>query len=187
MLEGLGVKVLPVALIENLFLTESVLTIAALKLGRDPVETLAKVKERVLGQLRRQRVRVVSNLTRQEIEAGLRLIGKGEDGAEALTSAFAVACNAIKPDEIYKRWDIAIEDVLTAQDYPGALRYYKTKGLAAEADAVFGLKYQEHVMRWLRSQHALEFVEAIRASLPILPGPTVPYSSVGNSSDGAVS
>jgi hypothetical protein len=106
-LESLGVKVLPVALIENLFLTESVLTIAALKLGRDPVDTLAKVKERVLGQLRRQRVRVVSNLTRQEIETGLRLIGKGADGADALTSAFAFACNEIKPDEIYKRWDIA--------------------------------------------------------------------------------
>ena len=88
MLNGLGIAVLPVALVENLFLLESVLAIAAEKLGHNPAETVAKVKERVFSTLSNNSVRVVSNLTRQEIETGLRTFGKGGDGAAALSTAF---------------------------------------------------------------------------------------------------
>jgi AAA domain, putative AbiEii toxin, Type IV TA system len=169
MLNGLGIAVLPVAVVENLFLLESILVIAAEKLGHNPAEAVAKVKERVFATLNTNTVRVVSNLTRMEIEAGLRTFGKGGDGAEALTSAYNGACAAIDPAAIYAKWDKEMLRVLTEKDYPAALRYYKTKGLVSEAGVVFGTKFQEQVMRWLRSKDSAPLVAALRAVIPEIP------------------
>lgn len=169
MLKKLGVSVLSVALVENLFLLESILTIAAEKLGHNPVDTVAKVKERVLDNVAKNQVRIVSNLTRQEIESALRLFGKGEDGAEAMVQSFKTACTAVDPSAIYSRWDKELARVISEKDYLGALRYYKTKGLHSEASAVFGVKYQDQIMRWLRGKDAASLVAAFKAEIPSLP------------------
>jgi hypothetical protein len=169
MLNGLGIAVLNVALIENLFLLESILVIAAEKLGHNPAEAVAKVKERVFTTLNANVVRVISNLTRMEIEAGLRTFGNGGDGAEALTAAYKGACAAIDPAAIYAKWEEEISRVLSERDYPAALRYYKTKGLASEAGSVFGVRFQDQVMRWLRGKDSASLVAALRAAIPEIP------------------
>ncbi len=169
MLNGLGIAVLPVALVENLFLLESILVIAAEKLGHNPAETVAKVKERVFATLLTNVVRVISNLTRMEIEAGLRTFGKGGDGAEALSAAYKSACAAIDPAAIYAKWENEIGRVLSEKDYPAALRYYKTKGLPSEAGNVLGVKFQDQVMRWLRGKDSASLAAALRAAIPEIP------------------
>jgi hypothetical protein len=169
MLNGLGIAVLPVALVENLFLLESILVIAAEKLGHNPVEAVAKVKERVFTTLNTNVVRVISNLTRMEIEAGLRMFGKGGDGAEALTAAYKDACAAIDPAAIYAKWEKEIGRVLSEKNYPAALRYYKTKGLQSEAGNVLGVKFQDQVMRWLRGKDSATLATALRAAIPEIP------------------
>ena len=123
--------------------------------------------------LSKNSVRVVSNLTRQEIETALRTFGKGDAGAEALAVAFRCACADIDPSAIYAKWEKEIERVLAEKDYPAALSYYKTKGLAAEANAVFSVKFEDQVMRWLRSKSADPLVAALRAAIPIVPAPTL--------------
>lgn len=169
MLNGLGIAVLPVALVENLFLIESILVIAAEKLGHNPLEAVAKVKERVFTNLNTNVVRVISNLTRMEIEAGLRTFGKGGDGAEVLTAAYKSACTAIDPATIYAKWEREIDRVLSEKDYAAALRYYKTKGLASEAGSVFAVRFQDQVMRWLRSKDSVTLIAALRAAIPDIP------------------
>lgn len=166
MLNGLGIAVLPVALVENLFLLESILVIAAEKLGHNPPEAVAKVKERVFATLNTNAVRVISSLTRMEIEAALRTFGKGGDGTEALTAAYTGACVAINPAAIYAKWEKEIGRVLTEKDYPAALLYYKTKGLPSEAGGVFGVKFQDQVMRWLRTKDSAALAAALRAAIP---------------------
>jgi len=94
-LNGWGITVLPVALVENLFLLEPILLMAAEKLGHDPTETFTKVKERVFTALNTNAERVLSNLTRMEIEAGLRKFVNGGDGSIALTTSFNSACSSI--------------------------------------------------------------------------------------------
>lgn len=169
MLHGLGIAVLPVALVENLFLVETVLVIAAQRLGHDPASIIPKVKERVFSKLSDNLIRVVSNLTRQEIETGLRNFGKGGDGPDALSTFFNDTCTAIDPAAIYAKWEERIRRVLADRDYAGALRYYKNKGLAAEADPVFSIKFKDQVMRWLRSNDAVALVAALHAVIPEIP------------------
>ncbi len=126
------------------------------------------MQERVLAQLDSNQERVISNLTRQEIEPLLRRIGKGGDGATSLVAHFQTACAAIDPAAIYARWETEIARILTTRDYPAALRLYKTKGLAAHAATpVFGVKnFQDQVMRWLRDKDGEPFVAAMRAAVP---------------------
>lgn len=169
MLNGLGIAVLPVALVENLFLLEPILMITSEKLGHSRDEVVPKVKDRVFTLLKNNAVRVVSNLTRQEIETALRKFGKGGDGAEALSSAFKSACIAIDPAAIYAKWEAEIARVLAEKDYAAALRFYKIKGLPSEAGSVFGVKFQNQVMRWLRGKDSASLVAAIRAAIPEIP------------------
>jgi hypothetical protein len=167
MLRAMGVAVLDVAQVENLFLLEGVLRIAAERFSLQPDEAVKSVKERVLAQLDKNRERVISNLTRQEMELLLRRIGKGADGATALVTHFHTACAVIDPAAIYARWETEVARVLTAHDYPAALRLYKTKGLAAlAATPVFGVKnFQDQVMRWLRDIDGEPFVAAMRPAV----------------------
>lgn len=169
MLSKLGIAVLPVALVENLFLLESVLAIAAEKLGHDPKESIARVKERVFANVTKNQVRIVSNLTRQEIESALRVFGKSGDGVEALVQSFQTACAAIDPASIYAKWNAELTRVISENDYSAALRYYKTKGLHSEAGVVFGVKYQDQIVRWLRGKDAASLVAAFKAEIPSLP------------------
>jgi ABC-type oligopeptide transport system ATPase subunit len=169
MLQRFGIEVLPVALVENLFLIEPILQIAAKRLGHDPSQMIPTVKDRVLDILRRNSSRTISNLTRQEIDAALRTFGAGGDGAAALTAAFTQTCSSINPAAIYAKWEAEINRVLTDKDYPAALRYYKTKGLPSEAGNVLGVKFVEQVMRWLRGTDSSDLVDAFRAALPAIP------------------
>lgn len=169
MLEELGIAVLPVALVENLFLLEAILKIAAERLGHNPDEVVPKVKERVFKLVRIKSVEIASNLTRQEIETALRTFGKGGDGAEALSADFKSACDSIDPKAIYTKWEKEIARVLAEQDYNAALRYYKIKGLHAEAGAVFGVRFQDQTMRWLRNKDSAPLVEALRSAIPNIP------------------
>jgi hypothetical protein len=169
MLEKLGIAVLPVALIENLFLLKEVLTIAAERLGHKSDDAVPKVKDRVFKLFQSKAVEVASNLTRQEIETALRTFGKGGDGAEALSSDFKRACDAVDPQAIYTKWEKEIAEVLAERDYEAALRYYKIKGLHAEAGSVFGVRFQDQIMRWLRNEHSGPLVEALRLRIPQIP------------------
>lgn len=169
MLEKLGIAVLPVALVENLFLLEAMLRISADRLGHNPDEVVPKVKERVFKLFQSKAVEVASNLTRQEIETALRTFGKGGDGAEALSADFKSACDAIDSKAIYAKWEKEIARVLAEQDYEAALRYYKIKGLHAEAGSVFGVRFQDQTMRWLRDKDAAPLVEALRSAIPKIP------------------
>ncbi len=169
MLEKLGLAVLPVALVENLFLMEAMLKISAERLGHNPDEAVARIKERVFKLVQKKSVEVASNLTRQEIETALRTFGKGGDGAEALSSDFKSACDSIDPKAIYAKWEKEIARVLAEQDYEAALRYYKIKGLHAEAGSVFGVRFQDQMMRWLRNKDSAPLVDALRSAIPKIP------------------
>lgn len=161
----LGVFATPVALIENLFLLEAVLVIASKRLGCG-LDSVQKIKERVLQSCAAKAVQIVSSLTRQEIEQQLRTFGSGNDGVDALEKAFVDASARINPRDIYARWDAEVRRVVAEKDYSAALRYYTLKGLAAEAGSVFGAKYQELMMRWLSADGAEEFLSAFRKALP---------------------
>jgi hypothetical protein len=168
-LEGKGIHTLPVALIENLFLVEPVLRVALAKLGHNVEEFVAKIKQRVFEALTRNRERVVSNLVRQQIETKLGVIGGSRDGARELEATYRAALYGIAPTALYAEWDTLIGHVIDIKDYEGALRYYKVKGLPAEAGAALGTKYADLVMRWLRSETSAEVVSAMRASIPWAP------------------
>jgi len=161
-LNGLGIAVLPVALIENLFLIESVLVLASEKLGHIPGDSLPKVKERVFATLKRNSVSVISNLTRQEIESSLRNFGKSGNGADELLRAFKNASESIDPLALYAKWEREITRTVEEKDYSAALRYYKIKGLSSEAGSILGVKYHDLIIRWLRSSDRAAFLKAFQ-------------------------
>lgn len=165
-LKGIGVEVLPVALIENLFITESVLSFAAKTLSYEVGDATTKIKDRVFERLISNTETVISNLTRQEIELALGRFGGGSNGVQKISDAFDESVASVDPKKIYEKWQKEIERVLGEKDYVAALRYYKIKGLAAEADPVFSCRFQPQVQRWLQSHDAEKLVTTFRDAMP---------------------
>lgn len=165
-LMGKGIYTLPVALIENIFLVEPLLELAMSKLGHDISIGLDKIKHRVIESVTRNRERIVSNLVRQQVETKLRSIGGSKDGKAQMEATYRIALDGINPAALYTAWDGVIGQVIEERDYAGALRYYKIKGLPAEAGHVLETGYLELIMRWLRSGMAEEVVAAMRGSIP---------------------
>lgn len=169
MLTKLGISVLPVALVENLFLLEAVLSLAANKLSLKPDDIVPKVQAQVFANVRANKVSIVSNLVRQEVEAELRRFGKGEDGVDKLVAAFEQATSKVDVRAKYQEWEKEIDRVLRDNDYAAALRYYKIKGLPHQIAHIFGCRgYQEWILRWLRSDEGGALASALRTALPPL-------------------
>lgn len=166
LLATLNVSVLPVSLVENLFMTEQVLKFAAQKLGHNAESTLNDIQNRVFQRLERNNTKVISNLTRQGVEVKLRVFGQLGDGKEQIVTDFEKTCEDINPGRAYDFWETEIKRVLEERDYGAALRLYKIKGLSAEAGAVFSTRFEELIVRWLRMNTASELIERFKLSLP---------------------
>ncbi len=169
MLNGMGIDVLKVAIVENLLLIEPVLRLAAEKLGHDPTEKIDAVKSKVFEMLQNRRARVIASLAQREIETKLRQIGKLEGDEAAFTSAYAITFSSVDPKAIYSHWEAVILKVISDKDYGSALKYYNIKGLAdATAKQAFGTDFRKQIMRWLRGKESEEVVRTLQTVLPLI-------------------
>jgi hypothetical protein len=164
--EKWGVSVLSVAIIENLFMIESVLIFAAQRLGHNPVVSLSHIRDCVFEKLEENATRIASSLTRKEVEMSLKRFGQVGDGKNALSEGFQAHCQSVKPDMLYDKWESEIARVCNEKDYGAALRYYNIKGLHAVANAVFSMNYKDQMLRWLRSDECAGVVDALRSHAP---------------------
>jgi hypothetical protein len=161
-----GVQVLPVAIIENLLLTEPVLRAAAIRLALPVSETLQRIQSRIFSALQQNRDKLVSLLVRREIHKTLGRIGLASGGIEEVEQAYGDAVSSLNPRVLFGKWNAELDRVITDQDYPAALKYYCLKGLPFEVDPVFNSGYVEQMRRWLRGNDADDLLNAMRSVLP---------------------
>lgn len=161
-----GVQVLPVAIIENLLLTEPVLRAAAIRLALPVPETLQRIQTRIFSALQQSRDKLVSLLVRREMHKALGRIGLASGGIEEVEQAYGDAVSSLNPRVLFGKWSVELDRVITDKDYPAALKYYCLKGLPFEVDPVFNSGYVEQMRRWLRGNDAEDLLGAMRSVLP---------------------
>jgi ABC-type cobalamin/Fe3+-siderophores transport system ATPase subunit len=172
-----GIHVLDVQEIENVLLTEDVLTavvdhtlnVAATITGT-VAGKVAEIKTFFFQQLEKDQQLLTSRRAGWEIEKTLRKFDAKAVGLPALQAAVQ-ATAALDVPGIYAGIEAEFARILTAKDYPALLLRYNNKGLAKQAGRFFGIpvSYPEYVKRLISGGKGEPIVAALRAACPVLP------------------
>lgn len=169
-LKGLGVYVLDFSELENLFLTEDVLRIVAEKLHRsDFTDLFEKTKTLVLGEMEKNKERLISSIAAATIERGLKAFDAKAIGESNLSSSLRNLVTAIDVSTIYANTSTNIEAILKDQNYDKAIRIYSNKGLINQISSIFGFKTNElieFIQRLISSIEGEPLLAIMQAKVP---------------------
>lgn len=153
-----------VAEIENLLLMEDF--IKAFEIYKNETDVFAKIKQKVLEQLKRDAGLQASKYVVSRInfiflgENGI----KGKNDSEIKTS-FDAFCSQINVSEMYNTRVAEINNACDAGDYTKAIRIYNNKGLKSIVESALGMKnYHERALDFI--QRDATACEILRKAFP---------------------
>ena len=169
-LKGLGVYVLELSELENLLLTGEVLRFVADKLHRtDFADIFEKCKELVLDDMAQNKERLISSICATKVEKKLRRFNAKAVGEAALVTSLDVLIKTIDIPAIYQETQNGIEEVLSSNDYEGAIRVYSNKGLTKQVSSLFGFKpkdFVDFVQRLVSTKDGENLLSKMQTKIP---------------------
>lgn len=171
-LQAKGVKVLEVHEVEQLLLTEPVITAVADSLARkDAASIVEAVKSLVFNRTGADFDIAVARLAANRIQLILLNLDTGVRSEVALKEEFDNLASKADPAKIFSLASKDLREALDQKNYKAVLRLYSNKGLVKEVADQFGFtsnNYVEHVKRLVASKNDHGLVAAIRGELPAL-------------------
>lgn len=169
-LKGLNVYVLDFSELENLLLTEDVLRFVAEQLHRtDFADLFEKAKTSVLGEMEKNKERLISSITSATIERKLKSFDAKVIGESDLKSSLDKLTSTIDVTAIYQTTRTKIEEILTNKKYDEAIRIYNNKGLSKQISSLFGLmskELTEYIQRLLSSKEGEPLIAIMQSKVP---------------------
>lgn len=162
-----NIFVLEFAEVENLFLLEDVLRIAAKELLRPEDEILVEAKRLVLGELEREKEKTVSAIVAHRIESAVRNFDAKSQGEAALQAAAEAVWKGLNIGGLYQEALQQVDVILEEENYTGALQIYANKGLVSRIGAHFKHKdFKDYLRRLLISDRGGQLVNAMLRHAP---------------------
>jgi hypothetical protein len=163
-LSSAGIHVLGFTELENIFLLEGALRIAAEGLlpGERPDDVLARVRERVLNALAADRERVISRRVAGRLQELTRHFHTKALGDTAIAADWDRLYQSANPVSDHGTEAKRIDTILANRDYTAAIRIFPNKGLLQQVTALFG---STNLQRYFRKLLAAPNGEPLRAAL----------------------
>lgn len=177
LLQGMGIAILPVSEIENLFLLPSVAEAIAKAEGyaSDALKAkLSPIFEELFAQAAdpKNRLPAVMRYCRRRIDRTLKKIDFSAAGdVAALASDYSAKTGALDVMDIARMATDGIQNAIINKDVPELLRWYDNKGvlsIACKAKGTSMVQFQQWIVRALRNNSAPAVSEAIRKVLPTI-------------------
>ena len=181
-LKSLDIFCLNVSEIENLFLSEEVLTAIGICLHREDIDNIIEQAQNlVFTHMEREKERLISSIVAARIEDGFSQFNAKALGEAALKESLADLLSKIDISALYAETSSSINTILTTRDYSAALRLYNNKGLLPQVSGIFGFKAHElteYIKRLVVSKSNGAIVEALQKALIELPNDNVAKDSL---------
>lgn len=171
-----GVEILPVSEIENLFLLPEVVKAIAKSEGYDENELnqrVAQVHNDLMAHAGEQKNQLATILRycRRRIDRILKKIDLSEPSdVNSLSVAYAERTDSLDVKSLGQLASEALQSAIARQDVADLLRWYDNKGiltLVAKVKGVTKDKFEQWVVRVMRSGTVPEMTNALKARLPI--------------------
>lgn len=171
-----GIEILPVSEIENLFLLPDVVKAIAKSDGYDQNEVsqrAAQVHDDLFAHATEQKnqLDIILRYCRRRIDRMLKKVDlSAASDVDALAATYAEKTGSLDVNSLAKLARDAMQDAIAKQDVAELLRWYDNKGiltLVAKVKGVTKDKFEQWVVRVMRSGTVPEMTAALKANLPI--------------------
>lgn len=156
--------------VENLYLIEPLVRIAADRLGSDGDETFSKVSDFLFNHMEKNKLEIVNAICVKEIRHILNAFSSTGKNEEDLNNDLNSMISGIDVQKIYNQTENKISDIIAKKDYKSMIMYYNNKGLCQQVGGIIGFKkpYTQVILDLLKSEKRDDIIESLKEYLPQL-------------------
>ncbi|MCH5167966.1 MAG: AAA family ATPase [Erysipelotrichales bacterium] len=154
--------------IENLYLIEPLIKLAAKQIGDDEDKTFHKVNEWLLKQFESKKLKIVNSLCEKEIRFKLTGFSTSGEDSTIIKKDLDTLISKIDIENIYTKATEYVEDIIRNNNYKEMLKIFNNKGLCQQVSGIIGLKkkYPQVILDLLKGEKRMEIINALKEYLP---------------------
>lgn len=154
--------------VENLFLIEPLIRLAAKQIGDNPDETFTKVSEFLFDKMIENRLSLINSLCEKEIRHEMNGFSTGGQSEKEIQSDVNNLFSKINVHIIYSQAEKTISDIIAKKDYKSMIKLFNNKGLCKQVSGQIGFKksYPQIILDLLKGDKRQEIITALKEYLP---------------------
>ena len=154
--------------VENLFLIEPLIKLAAKQIGENQEDTFAKVSDFLFENMAAHQNNIINAICVKEIRHLLNGFSSEGQSEADIQSDVNNLLSRIDIHEIYNRAKTCVLDIISKKDYKSLIKIYNNKGLCKQVSGLIGFKkpYPQIILNLIKGEKRQEIITAIKEYLP---------------------
>lgn len=154
--------------VENLFLIEPLIKLAANQLGDNPDETFTKVSNFLYEKMATDQFLIINAICVKEIRHQLNGFTSGGQSEIDIQADLEKLLSRIDTHSIYTQIETKISNIIAQKDYKSMIMLYNNKGLCKQVSGLIGFKkpYPQIILDLLKGEKRQEIITALKDYLP---------------------
>lgn len=163
-----NIFVIGVSEVENLFLIEPIIRLAAKQIGEDDERKFKEIQDFVFAEMTKSREAIASSMCVKEVRHMLKGFNSVGQSVDVIRNDLNNCLTSIDIADIYKKSESAIDEILSNKDYKGMILMFNNKGLCKQAGGKIGFKkpYPQVIIDLLKGEKREEIVNGLKEYLP---------------------
>lgn len=154
--------------VENLFLIEPLIKLAAKQIGENPDEIFTKVSDYLFKKMKDNQYDIIKAISVKEIRHKLNGFSSEGQSEIEIQSDLDTLFSKIDVNAIYSQAQKKIADIVEHKKYISMIQLYNNKGLCKQISGLIGFKkpYPQIILDLLKGEKRQEIITAIKEYLP---------------------
>ena len=163
-----NIYTIEVSEVENLFLIEPLIKLAANQLGDNPDETFTKVSNFLYKKMATDQFLIINAICVKEIRHQLNGFTSGGQSEIDIQADLEKLLSRIDTHSIYTQIETKISNIIAQKDYKSMIMLYNNKGLCKQVSGLIGFKkpYPQIILDLLKGEKRQEIITALKDYLP---------------------
>ena len=163
-----NIYTLDVLEVENLFLIEPLIKLAAKQIGDNENEAFQKVSDFLFEQMEQGKYDIVNSICIKEIRHKLNCFSSKGNKGEDIQNDLNNHISEIDVNAIFVQTETNISDIIAERDYKKMLNVFNHKGMCQRVTGIIGLKkkYPQVVLDLIKGEKRDEIISALLGYLP---------------------
>jgi len=154
--------------VENLFLIEPLIKLAAKQIGENPEDTFTKVSDYLFKNMAANQNSIINAICVKEIRHLLNGFSSEGQSETDIQSDLNNLLSRININALYNLAKTCVSDILCKKDYKSLIKFYNNKGLCKQVSSIIGFKkpYPQIILDLIKGEKRNEIITAIKEYLP---------------------
>lgn len=163
-----NIHTLNVSEVENLFLVEPLIKLAAKQIGNDENKVFQKVSDVLFEEMEKNKQSIVNSICIKEIRHKLNCFSSKGNNGEEIQNDLNKHISEFDVNEFFVQIDAIISSIITKRDYKKLLNMFNHKGMCQRVTGIIGLqkKYPQVILDLMKGEKRGDIIKALQEYLP---------------------